>query len=184
MPYLLGNNRKGRSGMDGQQMTTLGFAPETDARAFRTALGRFATGVTVITTQGPDGPLGFTANSFAALSLDPPLVLWSPAKSSSRFPVFSKAQAFAIHVLAADQASIGARFVRGGAGFDGLDHDLTDQGVPVLAEALARFDCHLHATHEGGDHLIVVGRVDQAMYREGAPLVFSQGGYGGFVPHG
>jgi flavin reductase (DIM6/NTAB) family NADH-FMN oxidoreductase RutF len=170
--------------MDGQQMTLLGFAPETDARAFRTALGRFATGVTVITAAGPDGPAGFTANSFAALSLDPPLVLWSPAKSSSRFAIFANAPAFSIHVLAADQASIGARFVRGGAGFDGLEHDLTDQGVPVLSDVLARFDCRLHATHDGGDHLIVVGRVEQAMYREGAPLVFSQGGYGGFVAQG
>jgi flavin reductase (DIM6/NTAB) family NADH-FMN oxidoreductase RutF len=164
-------------------MTTLGFAPQSDPRAFRNALGRFATGVTVITAQGPNGPLGFTANSFAALSLDPPLVLWSPARSSSRFPVFSTAQAFTIHVLAADQASIGARFVRGGAGFDGLEYDLSDGGAPVLAEALARFDCRLHATHEGGDHLIVVGLVDQVMYREGAPLVFSQGSYGGFAPH-
>jgi flavin reductase (DIM6/NTAB) family NADH-FMN oxidoreductase RutF len=167
----------------GQHMTTLGFAPHSDPRAFRNALGRFATGVTVITTQSADGPLGFTANSFAALSLDPPLVLWSPARSSSRFPVFSTAQAFAIHILAADQAHLGGRFVRGGAGFDGLDHDLNESGVPVLAEALARFDCRLHATHDGGDHLIVVGLVDQAMYREGAPLVFSQGGYGGFQPH-
>jgi flavin reductase (DIM6/NTAB) family NADH-FMN oxidoreductase RutF len=165
-------------------MTHLGFAPQSDPRAFRNALGRFATGVTVITTQGPDGPLGFTANSFAALSLDPPLVLWSPARASARFPVFSVAQAFAIHVLAADQASLGARFVRGGAGFDGLEHDLSESGVPVLVDTLARFDCQLHATHDGGDHLIVVGLVEQAMYREGAPLVFSQGGYGGFVPHG
>jgi flavin reductase (DIM6/NTAB) family NADH-FMN oxidoreductase RutF len=167
----------------GQQMTALGFAPQSDPRAFRNALGRFATGVTVITTQGPEGPMGFTANSFAALSLDPPLVLWSPARSSARFPVFSTAQAFAIHVLAADQATLGARFVRGGAGFDGLEHDLNGQDVPVLAEALARFDCRLHATHDGGDHLIVVGLVERAMYREGEPLVFSQGGYGGFHPH-
>ncbi len=164
-------------------MTSLGFAPQSDPRAFRNALGRFATGVTVITTQGPDGPLGFTANSFAALSLDPPLVLWSPARASARFAVFSKAQAYAIHVLAADQAALGGRFVRGGAGFDGLEHDLNDAGVPVLPDALARFDCQLHATHDGGDHLIVVGLVNQTLYREGAPLVFSQGGYGSFVPH-
>lgn len=172
------------SSMDGARMTATGFAPETDLRAFRHALGRFATGVTVITTAGPDGPVGFTANSFAALSLDPPLVLWSPARASSRCAVFSTAQAFAIHVLAADQADIGARFVRGGAGFDGLDHALNDAGVPVLADALSRFDCTLHATHDGGDHLIVVGRVGLVSYRDGAPLVFSQGGYGGFVAQG
>jgi flavin reductase (DIM6/NTAB) family NADH-FMN oxidoreductase RutF len=180
----MGHEGKRGSLVDGQQMTLLGFAPQSDARAFRNALGRFATGVTVVTTQGPDGPLGFTANSFAALSLDPPLVLWSPARSSARFAIFSAAQAFAIHVLAAEQAGLGARFVRGGAGFDGLEHDLNEAGVPVLPDTLARFDCRLHATHDGGDHLIVVGQVDQAMYREGAPLVFSQGGYGAFVPHG
>ena len=164
-------------------MTLLGFAPQSDPRAFRNALGRFATGVTVITTQGPDGPVGFTANSFAALSLDPPLVLWSPARASSRFAVFSTAQAFSIHVLAADQVALGARFVRGGAGFDGLEHDVNSEGAPVLPDTLARFDCRLHATHDGGDHLIVVGRVDHAMYREGEPLVFSMGGYGAFAPH-
>lgn len=170
--------------MDGQQMTLLGFAPETDSRAFRTALGRFATGVTVITAAGPDGPVGFTANSFAALSLDPPLVLWSPAKSSSRFAIFTTAPAFSIHVLAAEQAALGARFVRGGAGFDGLAHNLSSQGVPLIEGTLARFDCRLHATHDGGDHVIVVGRVEQALYREGAPLLFSQGGYGEFVAYG
>ncbi len=165
-------------------MTTAGFAPESDLRAFRHALGRFATGVTVITAVGPDGPMGFTANSFAALSLDPPLVLWSPARASSRFAVFSTAQAFAIHVLAEDQAGIGARFVRGGAGFDGLDQVANADGVPVLTDALARFDCTLHATHDGGDHLIVVGRVGRVIYRDGAPLVFSQGSYGGFLAQG
>lgn len=163
-------------------MTYAGFAPQTDARAFRTALGRFATGVCVITTAGPDGPAGFTANSFAALSLDPPLVLWSPAKASQRFALFGQAPFFSIHVLAENQADIGARFIRGGAGFAGLPHDLTVQGVPLIADTLARFDCHLHATHDGGDHVIVVGHVDLAIYRDGAPLVFSQGGYGGFVP--
>ena len=170
--------------MDGQQAMTTDFVPADNARAFRHALGRFATGVTVITTMGPDGPVGFTANSFAALSLDPPLVLWSPARASARFPLFSTAQAFAIHVLAADQADIGARFVRGGAGFDGLEHAVLVDGVPVIPAALARFDCRLHATHDGGDHLIVVGHVTHAVFRDGPPLVFSQGGYGGFVPHG
>jgi flavin reductase (DIM6/NTAB) family NADH-FMN oxidoreductase RutF len=169
--------------MDGQQMTLLGFAPETDSRAFRTALGRFATGVTVITAAGPDGPVGFTANSFAALSLDPPLVLWSPAKSSSRFAIFANAPAFSIHVLAADQASIGARFVRGGAGFDGLAYNLSPQGVPLIEGTLARFDCTLHAAHDGGDHVIVVGHVINVKAKDGAPLVFAGGSYGGFTPH-
>ncbi len=163
-------------------MTGLEFAPETDPRAFRSALGRFATGVTVITTATDDGPMGFTANSFAAVSLDPPLVLWSPAKASSRYAIFTAAPYFAIHVLGADQADVGARFLRGGAGFDGLPHGCTPEGMPVIPGTLARFDCAAQAQHDGGDHTIIIARVLRAAYTDGPPLVFSQGGYGGFSP--
>lgn len=159
------------------------FTPDAaNLRAFRDALGRFATGVCVVTTQGPDGPMGFTANSFASLSLDPPLVLWSPARASSRFAVYAAARFFAIHVLAAGEATLAERFLRGGTGFAGLAHAANDEGVPVIPGTLARFDCVQHATHDGGDHLIVVGRVLRARAASGAPLVFCAGCYGGFVP--
>ena len=148
---------------------------DLDPTALRQALGQFATGVTVVTIPGPQG---FTANSFASVSLDPPLVLWSPARSSSRFPAFSTAPHFAIHVLAEDQFGLSRRFVRGGEGFEGLKHEVSDQGVPLLGGALARFECVQEATHEGGDHLIVVGRVVRFAVTPGAPLVFAQGGYG------
>jgi flavin reductase (DIM6/NTAB) family NADH-FMN oxidoreductase RutF len=167
--------------MDGADMTGEPFPPETDPRAFRNALGRFATGVCVITTATDGGPVGFTANSFAAVSLDPALVLWSPAKASSRHAVFSAAPFFAIHVLASDQTGLGARFVRGGAGFDGLPHDFAPEGIPTIPDTLARFDCALHAQYDGGDHTIILGRVLRATYTDGSPLVFSQGDYGGFV---
>jgi flavin reductase (DIM6/NTAB) family NADH-FMN oxidoreductase RutF len=161
------------------------FVPDAEhARAFRDALGCFATGVTVVTIAGPEGPMGFTANSFASLSIDPPLVLWSPAKSASRFPHYEAARHFVIHILAAEEAEIGARFLRGGAGFDGLDHELNDQGAPIIGGTLARFECEQHASHDGGDHLIIVGRVLRAAHRAGAPLVFSRGSYGGFVKEG
>lgn len=164
-------------------MTEAIFTPDTGTdRAFRDALGRFATGVTVITIAGPDGPMGFTANSFSSVSLDPPLVLWSPAKSSSRFSLFAGARHYAIHVLARDQMDLCRRFVRGGAGFAGLAHGVNPEGVPVLDGTLARFDCERQAAHDAGDHLIVVGRVLRAATTEGAPLVFSQGRYGGFLP--
>ncbi|MGL5011874.1 MAG: flavin reductase family protein [Paracoccaceae bacterium] len=163
-------------------MNEAGFAPETDARAFRNALGRFATGVTIVTTLGPDGPVGFTANSFAAVSLDPALVLWSPAKSASRHDLFATAPYFAIHILEATQAPLAARFLRGGQGFEGLAHDVTPEGTPTIPQTLARFDCALHATHDGGDHTIILARVLRAAYTEGTPLVFSQGGYGAFAP--
>lgn len=153
----------------------------SDARALRDGFGRFATGVTLVTTLGPEGPVGFVANSFASVSLDPPLVLWSPARASSRFGIFTAARHFAIHVLEAGQRDWLARFARGGAGFSGLDHSVTTEGLPALSGALARFDCARHAVHEGGDHAIVVGRVLRLTVRAGEPLVFSQGRYGGFA---
>ena len=155
----------------------------TDVRALRDAFGRFATGVTIVTTTGTDGPVGFVANSFSSVSLDPPLVLWSPARASSRFAVFAGATHFAIHVLEAGQADWMARFARGGSGFDGLDHSVTAEGLPALSGALARFDCVQEAMHDGGDHAIIVGRVLRLTVRDGAPLVFSQGRYGGFSAH-
>jgi flavin reductase (DIM6/NTAB) family NADH-FMN oxidoreductase RutF len=159
------------------------FTPDAEnARAFRDALGRFATGVTVVTTHTLEGPMGFTANSFASVSLDPPLVLWSPAKASARYPFYAAALHYSIHILGAEQMELSRRFVRGGAGFDGLPHEVTAEGIPVIPGTLARFDCAQHATHEGGDHLIVVGRVIRASLRDGDPLVFSQGAYGRFAP--
>lgn len=160
--------------------------PQTE-RDFRDALGRFATGITLVTIAGDPaaggGPMGFVANSFASVSLDPPLVLWSPARASTRFAAFAAAQDYSIHILGLDQFELIARFGRGGSGFAGLAHDTTPEGVPVLPGALARFDCRQHATHDGGDHLIILGRVIRFALRDGAPLLFSQGAYGGFV-HG
>lgn len=157
-------------------------AGEPAHRALRDAMGRFATGVTVVTTRTPEGPAGFTANSFASVSLDPPLVLWSPARASARFQVFAEAAHFAIHVLAEDQIDLGLRFVRGGAGFAGLDVATAPHGVPVLPDTLARFECRRVAAHDGGDHLVIVGEVTAFTARPGAPLVFSQGTYGRFLP--
>lgn len=157
-------------------------APEK-GRALRHALGRFATGVTVVTVAGPEGPVGITANSFAAVSLDPALVLWSPAKSSRRFPVFAEAAHFAIHVLGADQRDIAARFTRHADDFRGLDLDAGPGGAPLIGDCLARFACRRFAAHEGGDHLVILGEVLEAACRDGAPLIFSQGFYGSFAPH-
>ena len=159
-----------------------GIVPDAgNARLFRDALGRFATGVTVVTIMGPDGPMGFTANSFASLSLDPPLVLWSPAKSSSRFPFFASAEHYAVHVLSHAQAAWPTRFARSGEGFAGLDWRPNGEGVPVLPGVLARFDCRRQAAHDGGDHVIIVGKVLRLALEEGEPLVFAKGRFGGFV---
>ena len=166
---------------DGGIYTTEIVPDAANARVFRDALGRFATGVTVVTIMGPDGPMGFTANSFASLSLDPALVLWSPAKASQRYPFFVAARHYAIHVLGQHQADLPARLSRGGLGFEGLDWQLNAEGVPTLAGALARFDCAQHATHDGGDHLIIVGQVLRLTLEEGEPLVFAKGRFGGFA---
>lgn len=155
-----------------------------DARALRAALGRFATGVTVITTATGTGPLGITANSFASVSLDPPLVLWSPAKASGRFGPFTECRAFAIHVMGDDQADLAAAFVRQGDAFDGLDWRADADGTPLLRHCLARFHCMLETMHDAGDHVIVIGRVLSATHREGAPLVFSGGRFGHFADLG
>jgi flavin reductase (DIM6/NTAB) family NADH-FMN oxidoreductase RutF len=156
------------------------FDPATDALAFRHALGAFGTGVTVVTVATPEGPVGITANSFASVSLDPPLVLWSPAKSSRRFNMFHGAPHFAIHVLGADQRDIAAGFTRPSDGFDGLDWARSTEGTPLIEGCLARFECALHAAHDGGDHEIIVGRVLRVSTGDGAPLIFQGGRYGGF----
>lgn len=147
------------------------FTPDAHhERDFRDALGQFATGVTVVTAPGP---VGLTANSFAAVSLDPPLVLWSPARASSRFAAFAGAERFSIHILAADQMEICRHFTRHG-GFDGIPHDL-EEGVPRIPGCLARFDCRLEAQHDAGDHLIILGRVLHVERGEGAALAFRAG---------
>lgn len=154
-------------------------SPET-TRDFRNALGRYATGVTVVTADSEIGPLGITANSFASVSLDPALVLWSPAKSSRRFDAFVSAKHYAIHILAADQQSLCRAFTRDGTAFDGLDWHLNAQKVPLINDCLARFECTQIAVHDAGDHAIILGEVTQAGWRDGAPLIFSQGSFGAF----
>ena len=158
------------------------FEPNADPRAFRNALGQFGTGVTVITCDSEMGPLGITANSFASLSLDPALVLWSPGKFSKRYPAFCQAQNYAIHVLAGDQLILGGSFAKDGLDFSVADWERSAEGVPVLKGCLARFECRKVAEHDGGDHAIIVGEVLRVQTSPGAPLIFAQGQYGGFKP--
>lgn len=157
-----------------------GFIPDhAHAREFRDALGNFATGVTVVTIASPQGPQGMTANSFASVSLAPPLVLWSPGKFSRRHDIFARAPFFSIHVLAEDQKHLADRFTRGGAQFAGLAHDLTPEGVALVPGVLSRFDCAQEAAYDAGDHTLVIGRVLRVETAPGRPLVLSQGLWGG-----
>ncbi|MBI1418611.1 MAG: flavin reductase [Limimaricola sp.] len=156
------------------------FSPVEDSQSFRGALGAYTTGVTVITTITEEGPMGITANSFASVSLDPPLVLWSPSRHSRRFEHFARAPRFAIHVLAADQKHVCDAFTRSKTAFDGLDWTPNNAGVPLLSGVLAIFECNFEAAHHAGDHDIVVGRVIRAHHAPGVPLVFHGGSYGHF----
>lgn len=153
--------------------------PAIDARAFRTALGSFATGVTVITTCAADGtPVGLTANSFNSVSLDPPMVLWSLSRTAKSMPVFEQAQYFAVHVLAADQAALSARFARSGSDkFAQLPLETGIAGLPLLKDCAARFQCQTSFRHDGGDHLIFVGQVLEFDAYERPPLIYHAGQY-------
>lgn len=155
------------------------FDPSQDnSRAFRNALGQFATGVTVITCPTSVGPMGITANSFASVSLDPPLVLWCPAKSSTRYPFFMAAEHFAIYVMGAEQDNICGAFSRTGNAFDQFDWEIGLNKVPLINNCLSRFECTKTAEHDGGDHSIVVARVTRVSTRQGDPLLFHGGRYG------
>ncbi|MEM9106774.1 MAG: flavin reductase family protein [Pseudomonadota bacterium] len=150
-----------------------------DSRVFRDALGQFATGVTVITAMHEGQPVGMTVNSFASVSLDPPLVLWSIGKDSNRFDVFTAVERFAINVLNSDQGGLAGLFARDGSAFSPANSLMWD-GVPLIRESLATFDCTLHTTFDGGDHTIILGRVTNVTLGTGKPLVFHQGSFGGF----
>ncbi|HVL01960.1 MAG TPA: flavin reductase family protein, partial [Dongiaceae bacterium] len=133
---------------------------QMDSRAFRTALGQFATGVTVITTVDASGSrVGMTANSFSSVSLEPMLVLWSIARTSKSFDAFMQARHFAIHVLSAGQKALSAQFAsQCDDRFQGLETGTGVGGVPLLDGCSAQFQCETDIRHEGGDHVIIVGR--------------------------
>lgn len=148
-----------------------------DERAFRDALGTFVTGVTIVTCDGPDGPIGITANSFSSLSLDPPLVLWSPAKSSRRYEPFVTAKTFAVHIASHDQLDMCNGFAKSAQGPDGLEWQHSDTGCPYIDGAVTRFMCEQYTTFDGGDHTIIVGKVTDFSTNDFAPLIFSRGAY-------
>jgi len=151
-----------------------------DTKQFRNALGSFATGVTIITTRDEaGGAIGVTANSFNSLSLDPPLVLWSIGVKAFSYPAFAKAKHFVVHVLAADQQALSDRFARPSTEkFDGVafEHGLGD--VPLFPGCAAVFECSTERCVEGGDHVIMIGRVERFSVNESAlPLMSYRGRY-------
>jgi crotonobetainyl-CoA:carnitine CoA-transferase CaiB-like acyl-CoA transferase/flavin reductase (DIM6/NTAB) family NADH-FMN oxidoreductase RutF len=153
--------------------------PGLDARALRSAFGAFATGVTVITTRQADGtPRGFTANSFTSVSLDPPLLLVCLAKSAHSCEVFAGAPHFAVNVLGEDQKAVSGLFAsRAPDKFQQCDWAPGHAGVPVLSGALAQFVCARHRLVDAGDHLVLIGRVEDFAATEGRPLGYFRGSY-------
>jgi flavin reductase (DIM6/NTAB) family NADH-FMN oxidoreductase RutF len=148
-----------------------------DARHLRNALSRFATGVTVITTRTAAGKHeGLTVNSFAAVSLDPPLVSWSLKREAPSFASFLAARHFAVNILSAGQRDLCRHFATPSLDkFADLAFAEGLHGAPILPGGLATFECRTENTFAGGDHMIFIGRVDQATYRDGEPLIFSAG---------
>jgi flavin reductase (DIM6/NTAB) family NADH-FMN oxidoreductase RutF len=157
--------------------------PSFSTQEFRTALGMFATGVTIVTARTPDGVIGLTANSFNSVSLDPPLVLWSLAQAAASLPAFRAGSHYAINVLAADQKPLAERFALKGADrWAGVSFTDGMGGAPLLAGASATFECFNRSRYEEGDHVIFVGEVERCSWREGAsPLLFHGGRY--FTEH-
>lgn len=158
--------------------------PPVDPGEFRRVLGNFASGVTIVTAPaGPDeqSPAGFACQSFASLSLDPPLVAFMVARTSTTWPRIAHAGVFCVNILGAEQGELCRGFAVSGADkFAGVSHSPAPAtGSPRLAGAPAWIDCTIHAVHTGGDHLIVVGRVEAlGAADEGEPLLFHRGAFG------
>jgi flavin reductase (DIM6/NTAB) family NADH-FMN oxidoreductase RutF/pimeloyl-ACP methyl ester carboxylesterase len=159
----------------------LAYQRGADPRLLRSILGCFGTGVTVVTTFAPDGqPIGFTANSFSSVSLEPPLVLFCIARQSRNLATFRDAHGFAINILHIGQQPTSDRFARpGGSRFDGVTWEVrADGGAPIIVGSLASLDCATHAVHDGGDHLIIVGEVRHADFEPHRdPLLYLHGKY-------
>ena len=150
-----------------------------DARSLRNALGAFATGVTIVTTRGPTADIGLTANSFSSVSLNPPMVLWSLARTSSSIDAFRDASHFAVHILSSEQEHLSTRFAsRTADRFADLDLERGPGNIPMLTQCSARFTCRTAFQYEGGDHVIFVGEVVEFTHSGSAPLVFHGGRYG------
>lgn len=152
-----------------------------DEARFRQVLGHFASGITVVTTADERGPVGFTCQAFVALSLDPPLVALAPARTSTTWPRMEEAGVFCVNVLSEDQEALARVFAtKGEHKFEGVGWSPGANGSPVLGDVLAWAECRIDQAHDGGDHVLVVGRVVDLGVGTGRPLLFYRGGFGRF----
>ncbi|PRX51208.1 3-hydroxy-9,10-secoandrosta-1,3,5(10)-triene-9,17-dione monooxygenase reductase component [Prauserella shujinwangii] len=160
-------------------MTAAPVVEPFDSARFRSVLGHFCTGVAVVTGHDGAEPVGFACQSFAALSLEPPLVLFCPGVGSRTWPVLRRTGRFAVNVLSGEQRGVSATFgARGADKFAHVEWTPAPSGSPVLAGALTWIDCALEAVHEAGDHYVVIGRVTAlGDVSDGRPLLFYRGRY-------
>ena len=154
-------------------------SPPVDPRALRGVLGRFATGVTIVTCLDADGArVGLTANSFGALSLNPPLITWALRTSSTSLPVFEAAERFVVNVLAEAQVDVSRRFASSEPNkFDGLAFAQSQHSLPLIHGASAWFECRTVSRQVAGDHCLFIAEVERFTSSEAAPLLFHVGGY-------
>ena len=156
---------------------------KVDEGHFRAVLGHFASGVVLVTGMHDDRPAGFTCQSFFSLSLDPPLVAFSPGRRSTSWPKLAEAPGLCVNVLASDQEDLARGFSKAGADkFAGVGWSPSSNGAPRLHGALAWIDCEIASVVDGGDHLLVTARVEALDASDGLPLVFYRGGFGRFQP--
>jgi flavin reductase (DIM6/NTAB) family NADH-FMN oxidoreductase RutF len=150
-----------------------------EQRDLRSALATFATGVTIVTTRAPDGTLyGLTANSFSSVSLEPPLVLWSLSRFAPSLAAFQQAAHFGVNVLGMEHRDLSVRFARPQPDkFAGVEHTIGAFGVPLIAGAVAQFECRVTARYYGGDHEIFLGAVERYAYERKPTLLFCHGAY-------
>ncbi len=152
-----------------------------DGRAFRSALGHYASGLTIISGADADGPIGFTCQSFYSVSMEPPLISFSVMTTSTTYPRIRATGSFAVNVLARGQRHVADQFARKGTDkWAGIERASTRTGNPIIADTLMWLDCTIWAEHEAGDHFIVIGHVNEmspAEWHRPDPLLFFKGSY-------
>lgn len=158
----------------------------TDTELFREAMAGFPSGVTIVTTTDEDGRWwGFTATSFCSVSMDPPLVLVCLARGAECHPVFERAERFVVHVIHPEHSDLALRFAtRGADKFSDAGFTTDERGLPVLERASSVLDCTGHARHDGGDHTILIGRVERTRLGEHEPAVWFRRGFRGLTEAG
>ncbi|MGJ7474453.1 flavin reductase family protein [Pseudomonas fulva] len=149
--------------------------------SFREALGHYASGITVITTHIDDEPIGFTCQSFYSVSMSPPLVSFSVMSSSASYPKIRQAGRFAVNILSGEQVGLSNQFARRGTDkWQGVEWQQSPLCNPIIAGCLYWLDCEIHAEHQAGDHLIVIGEVRAVKLNKAAnaqPLLYFKGEY-------